>query len=134
MCVFYFYSTQTIQCLLNRHIDEPNSRTANWLAGLASGIAYYIYPDITIMSHCTWCVAKLVWAKYERCSAHLKAVNQLPLQQIGWVIGSGVLYAQRLYYPHVCSSFAVKSMSYSAGPHFEKFLLTFVNDYLGFGS
>lgn len=108
---------------------------ANWLAGLASGLSYYLYPDLTILSHCVVCVMQLLWTKGTEQSMRTRAVDRLPLTQIGWIIGSGMLYTQSMFYPHLCSSFAAKSVRYSAaGATYDKFLRRFVDDYLGFGS
>lgn len=122
-------------CALNRHQQQRTVGTLS-LAAFVSGAAYFSYPNFTILAHATISTIKLMWSRYvislnvaDRTDAMGKAsslmppptdavrrmVNRLPLGKFFYVLGVGVVFHMRAFYPWMCPNLLLNAVQYTSG-------------------
>lgn len=109
---------QTLGCAIARHYQKP-TKTANILAGLLSGTAYLMYPNLTILAHATAAAGKLLWMRYARHkdgkSKLVNAIEALPMAQLIYMVLIAYAFHIRAFYPKSTPGFIVKTAAFNTG-------------------
>lgn len=130
-----------INCSLNRY-HQRNTQFANTLAAFVSGSVFWLYPDMTILSHATVSTVKLLWSRYlneiplwpsladdgvetatmtsskmlgSQKSMCRTMLERMPMSRLAYVFGIGYAFHLRLFYPWICSDLLFKTTFYTSG-------------------
>lgn len=129
---------QIVSCSLNRYHQHNASQTANTtLAAFVSGSVFWLYPDLTILSHATVTAVKLLWMRYlhddnnnmspmwskigavedaRKLALRTRALlARLPMSRLMYVLCIGYVFHLRLFYPWICSDLLFKTTFYTSG-------------------
>lgn len=127
MCLQQLVS-QIINCSLNRY-NHRNTQTANTVAAFVSGSVFWLYPDLTILSHAIVLTVKLLWLRYRYggtlwptlddqsivLSKSRQFLEYMPMSRLMYVFAIGYIFHLRLFYPWVCSNLLFKTTYYTSG-------------------
>lgn len=117
-----------MNCSLNRY-NQRNTQTANTVAAFVSGSVYWLYPDLTILSHATVSTVKLLWMRYlhggtlwptldDESIAPSKSrqlLERIPMSRLMYVFAIGYVFHLRLFYPWLCSDLLFKTTFFTSG-------------------
>lgn len=68
----------------NIYLKEEDSKTGHQLASFLSGVSFYFYPNIAVLSHAATTIIEIYWIKYYNQMKFIS--NWIPLDKIKMII------------------------------------------------
>lgn len=119
--VGYAGAYRAINCSLNRH-TMSNTQAVRRIAAFVAAACYYVYPNRTVLAHAVVTAVRLAWSQLtdddkdnEWCPPWLAKLGKLNCSYFFHMLGTGLLFHLRVFYPFWCSSMLMKTTSYLSG-------------------
>lgn len=109
---------------------QKPTRKANICAAFLSGLAYNVYPNLTILAHATASAGKFLWTRYASQSNNksrlVNTVNALPVAQLVYMVCIAYAFHIRAFYPHSTPRFIAKTAHFTSAKRLnQSFILEF---------
>lgn len=108
---------QFASCWYNRqniYLSETVSKRDNQISSFLCGIAFYLYPDISVFSHTVITIIEIYWTLYyEQIKSYVKWIplDKINMVQIVFPIVFGYVLHIRAFHPWLAPSILKKLMA-----------------------
>lgn len=102
---------------MNRYYGAASDWT-NLVSAFLSGVSFYMYPNLTILSHATVTATKLLWAKWSHVILSptiIERMDGLPMAKIYYVLAIGYAFHMRAFYPWMCPNLMLRACQHTSG-------------------